>query len=139
MLTSLGKQQRSVWVGLCQLGLMIILFFTLWGKYQLLGAVLAIGVSTMASNVILLVTARYSGPIRFPIGKDYLSAIMVGSVTGLAAIRLQPLGAIGGLIGSCVAVTSFLLLAGYRWQELRDLATCILPEFGWSDRDKAIR
>jgi O-antigen/teichoic acid export membrane protein len=127
LLTALGKQQRSVWVGMGQLGLFVVLFFTLWPKYRLLGAVLATGVSTLSSNFLLLITAKANGPILFPVGRDYFWLLLAGAAAGLATIRLQPLGVVGALIASATSASVFVFLAGYRWSELRSLACCLTP------------
>src|ERR1019366_2253446 len=37
LLSSMGKQQRSVWIGLVQVALLVLSFAVLWPRYNLLG------------------------------------------------------------------------------------------------------
>src|SRR5208282_652314 len=53
LLSSVGKQQRAVWVGLAQIALYILLFSILWRRFNLIGAILADGVSLLAANASL--------------------------------------------------------------------------------------
>lgn len=127
LLTSVGKQQRSVWVGLFQVGLYATLFLFLWPHYQLLGAVLAYGIALAASNMLLLMVARWSAPIRFPFIRDYAWLILVCVIAGIGAIRFGTLGLVAALPAWLISLGLFLLLARYRLAECRNLVSCFVP------------
>ncbi len=127
LLSSVGKQQRAVWIGLGQIGLFTILFLSLWPRWQLLGAVLATGISLLLSNLALLAVAKYSVPLRFSAGRDYVKFVLVGSGGALVAMRSLPFGLGGDLLAWAGAVGLFLVLARYRYDELRQLLHYFLP------------
>jgi ribosomal protein S18 acetylase RimI-like enzyme len=127
LLSSVGKQQRAVWIALGQVGLFTTLFLSLWPRWQLLGAVLATGISLLLANLVLLAVAKYSTPIRFPVGGDYAKFILVGSVAALAAMRSLPFGLAGDLLAWAGTVGVFLVWARYRSEELGQILHYFLP------------
>ena len=58
LLPSAGEQHRSIWIGLGQLALFLALFAAWWPAWRLTGAVLAYGLSLLASHSGLLLAAR---------------------------------------------------------------------------------
>jgi O-antigen/teichoic acid export membrane protein len=127
LLSSVGKQQRTVWVALGQLALFTALFLSLWARWHLLGAVLATGISTFVAYISLLVVARYSVPIRFSVGKDYAKFMLVGSVAGLVAMRVTPLALSWAVVAWVGAVLCFLAWTHYGREELIELSGYFLP------------
>jgi O-antigen/teichoic acid export membrane protein len=127
LLTSTGKQQRSVIVGLGQLALFGGLFAALWPRYHLLGAVIATGGSFLIASIVLLVTARHSGPILFSYFKSYVWAAIIICAVAVDTLRLYPLSLLHGVVGLILAIGAFLILGGYSRRELRFLASCIMP------------
>src|SRR5260370_5380991 len=90
LLSSVGKQQRAVWVGLLQLGLYGILFAALWSKWLLWGAVVAYGVAVLAANLLLLFVARHSFPVAASIWRDYGRFCAVAVTAAICAKALRP-------------------------------------------------
>jgi O-antigen/teichoic acid export membrane protein len=125
LLASVGKQQRAVWVGLGQLGLFICLFVSLWTRWQLMGAVLAYGLSMFLSNVVLLIVAKLSVPISFSVAADYAKFIVIAALS--AAVAHKPLSLAVGLLIWAAAVLVFLIAAGYRVAECTALLYCFAP------------
>lgn len=127
LLTAVGKQQMSVWLGVCQLALFIGAFTLLWPKYELLGAVVAIGGATIVCQMLLLAMARYKGPLVFSWGRDYFWFVVIGSLAGWAAIGLGRPSVLACVLGCTVPVSAFLLLARYKKEEILGLLNCLLP------------
>jgi len=127
LLTSMGKQQRSFWVSIGQLALFLLLFFTLWPRHQLLGAVLASGLSMVASYWALLATAKYSTPVRFSAGKDYTTFALATIVCGGVALGWPSLSVVGVLVVWVGVMGLFLVASHYQLDECRQLVQCFLP------------
>ncbi|HEY6270842.1 MAG TPA: polysaccharide biosynthesis C-terminal domain-containing protein [Terriglobales bacterium] len=127
LLTSLGKQQRSVWVRLGQLAIYGPLFYILWTRWQLLGAVIASGVAMLVSNVVLLVVARHSGDVHFSWARDYAALAGVGLLSFTAAMHWMPMPVPAALGAWAVSWGAFLLLGRYTLVECRALVSCFLP------------
>ncbi|MGH9395373.1 MAG: hypothetical protein ACRD18_00795 [Terriglobia bacterium] len=126
-LTSVGMQQRTVWVNLGQVALFIVLFLSLWPRWHLLGAILAQGISILISYIILLAVARFSVPFKFSAAKDYVIFLLVGGLAGAIALFLGPLPLPIAAVAWIIAVGAFLLLAGYRLGEAKMLVVFFLP------------
>lgn len=130
LLAAAGKLQHAVWIRLGQVGLFTVLFLSLWWRWQLLGAVLAYGISTLVSQACLLMVAKRSTPISFSVGKDYVSFAVVTTVMAIVAIGAKPLGLSTGLLLWTVAATLFLWLARYQAAECMRLLRCFVPGIG---------
>lgn len=126
-LTSVGMQQRSVWVNLGQVALFFVLFIGMWHRWHLLGAILAQGISMLISYVVLLTVARFSVPFKFSAAKDYVVFLLVGGLAGAAALLFGPLPLPIAMFAWVVAVLAFLWLAGYRRNEAKMLVVFFLP------------
>lgn len=136
LLTAVGKQQLSVWVGAIQLAIYLGAFTFLWPHYGLLGAVIAIGGSSLVCQIALLAVARLKGPLEFPYRRDYFWFVVLGSLAGCVAIGAGTPGFITGVLGCTVPIGAFLLLARYQRRELVGLASCLFP--GWKTKVKVI-
>jgi len=130
LLTSMGKQQRSFWVSIGQLGLFLVLFFTLWPRYQLLGAVLASGLSQVVSYGVLLAAAKYGTPVRFSAGKDYIKFALATIASAGVALAWPSISVIPAVAVWVAAVGLFLVAAHYQLAECQQLVRCFLP-VGW--------
>lgn len=126
-LTSVGMQQRTVWVNIGQATLFFVLFIVMWHRWHLLGAILAQGISLLASYVVLLAVAKFSVPFKFSAAKDYVVFLIVGGLAGAAALRFGPLTLPFAALAWIAAVVAFLLLAGYRIGEAKMLVEFFLP------------
>ena len=113
ILSSIGKQQQSVWVALGQLALFTVLFFGLWPQWHLLGAVLADGISLLASSVVLLIVAKHSGPIEVSVARDYIKFGIVMILASAVAVAELPLSLASALAVWLGAIALFLALARY--------------------------
>jgi O-antigen/teichoic acid export membrane protein len=126
VLSSIGKQQRAVWITVGQGILFVSLFITLWPRWQLTGGVLAYGLSLFASTVALIVTAKFSSPFRIAIAKDYLAFGLIVAVEAMIALAVHP----GLLLGFAALITGtglFLLLGGYTAQECMRIVEFFAP------------
>ena len=132
LLSSVGKQQRAVWVRLGQIGLYVFLFFSLWPRGQLLGAIIANGVAMLLSNAVLLVVARRSTDVHFSWGRDYLAFASVGVASFLLARHWLPVPLSLALVASMVSWGTFLLIGRFTISECRALIGCFLPVGGRS-------
>lgn len=125
LLASVGKQQREVWIRLAAIGIFVTLFLALWPRWQLIGAVLAYGLTLFTLNALLLLVARFSTPIPFSIAADYAKFGLVALLT--AAIALRSLPTAYSLFIWPLAVLLFLLAARYRLAECIALIRCFVP------------
>ncbi len=131
LLAAAGKLQRAVWIRVGQVGLFTVLLLGLWWRWQLLGAVLACGISTLISNACLLMVAKRSSPVRFSAGKDYVDFAVVASVIAAVACGAKPLGLSAALLLWTAAATLFLWLARYQAAECMRLLRCFVPGIGF--------
>jgi O-antigen/teichoic acid export membrane protein len=129
LLTSVGKQHRSVFVGVIQLALFLASFYALWPRYQLLGAVLAMGLSYLMSSLLSLQAARYRNEVKFSFAKDYVVFAIALIAAAILHLRLMRLGAGYPLLAWPAAVLLFCGLAGYRMPECKAILQCFLPGF----------
>jgi O-antigen/teichoic acid export membrane protein len=127
LLSSVGKQQRAVWVGLAQIALYILLFSILWRKFNLIGAILAEGVSLVAANASLFLAGKFSVPFAISVRRPY--AAFASLVIGAAGWQLfRPCHEVVlGLSLWCAAMGLFLLCGGYRLPECVRLVRQFMP------------
>ena len=126
LLTSVGKQQNAVWVAFGQVGIYAGLFFVLWPKYQLLGAVLAFGLANLVCSVLLLCVAQRIVHINFAFGREYSVFIFVAVACAAVVLRIS-LGFAAASITWFLAVALFLRFSRYTVQECTVLGHCFLP------------
>ena len=126
LLSSIGKQQRIVYVAVAQLAFYLLLFAFLWPRYRLAGAVLAYGIAWMAGNLANIIVARLSSPFPFSVTRDY---VVLAAVAGAAAIvaHVETLGVANGLGLWLVALALFLGLGRYSLEECKALLHCFIP------------
>jgi len=92
LLTSVGKQHRSAVVSVVQLALFLSLFYALWPMYQLLGVVLAMGLSMAISSFLLIQAARYRNEVKFSFARDYAVFAIALIAAAILDLRLAKLG-----------------------------------------------
>ena len=138
LLSSVGKQQRSVWVGLLQIGLFVLLFVNLWPRWGLLGAVLANGISMVISYVILLAVARRAAPVDPSVFKSYTIFAFVAVLAAVFSTVVKPATVGTGLAAWMVAIALFLTLARYRFTECMELLKWFVPDLP-AARSKLVR
>jgi O-antigen/teichoic acid export membrane protein len=129
LLTSLGKQHRSVLISLVQLALFLSLFYALWPRYQLLGVVLATGLSTATSYFLFIQVARYRSEVKFSFARDYGVFAVVLIAAAILDVRLMKLGAVYPLLAWPAVVLLFCLFADYSISECKAILQCFLPGF----------
>lgn len=127
LLSSLGKQHRSVFVGVIQLALFLSLFYALWPRYQLLGVVLATGLSMAISNFLLIQVARYRNQVNFSFARDYVAFAIALIAAAILDLRLAKFGPSFPLLAWPAVVLLFCGLARYTMTECRTLVSCFLP------------
>jgi O-antigen/teichoic acid export membrane protein len=127
LLTSVGKQHRSALVGVIQLALFLSLFYALWPRYQLLGVVLAMGLSMAMSSFLLIQVARYRNEVKFSFARDYVVFAMALIAAAILDLRLANLGPAYTLGAWPAVVLLFCGLARYSVRECETLVSCFLP------------
>jgi O-antigen/teichoic acid export membrane protein len=127
LLSSVGKQHRTFWVYLCQIALYLGLFRWWWPRFQLLGAVLAVGISVLVFSGILLVVANRSTNIRVSAVREYAASVCMGAAVGFLALHLPATAIFSRAALWAGGVGGFLLLARYRVAECRELAMYFVP------------
>ncbi len=127
LLTCVGKQGRAFWIDLGQLGLYVVLFFSLWSRWRLLGAVLAFGIAVLLGHTALLTVAKRSVPLDFHFTRDYLKFALVTLATAVLSMGWTSLGIAAALPAWALATGIFLWLAEYRLEECMGLIGCFAP------------
>jgi O-antigen/teichoic acid export membrane protein len=128
LLSSVGKQQRAVYIAIAQFALYCVLFSLLWPLWHLLGAIVAYGSAICVSYLASLFVAGRCVPIKVSVAKEYGVFTVVSILT--AAAVLFPKSSLNLLAAPLwvFAMALFLLLAGYRGAEIRILIRCFLPD-----------
>jgi O-antigen/teichoic acid export membrane protein len=126
VLSSIGRQQRGVFVALGHIGIYAVLFLWLWAKWQLLGAVLAYGIAWLISNSLYLAIAKLSCPFSMPIGRDYFVWTLVAVCASLFA-KTHELGLSSGLLACVAAISVFIILAQYSVGECKQIIDFFVP------------
>jgi len=127
LLSSVGKQQKAVWVSLGQVSLYVFLFFTLWPRWGLAGGVWAYGLSMFAQAPALMIVAWRSVPFRLGIFRDYMMFFAVSLISALVLYFFGPFSVALGLICWFTAMALYLISGGYNYAECRKLLRCFLP------------
>jgi len=136
LLSAVGKQQAAVWVTLGQVVSFVGLFYLLWPRFQLVGAILAYGSAELIFYFLQLLIAQRLVPIRFTFGREYGSFALV-ALAAAALAAWTKLGVAAALLGWVVAMAGFLLLAGYSLRECIALTKCFIPNSAlavWTER-----
>jgi O-antigen/teichoic acid export membrane protein len=127
LLSSVGKQQRAVYIAIVQFALYCFLFNLLWPLWHLLGAIVAYGSAICFSYLASLFVARRCVPIKISIVKEYAVFALVAILAASAAFFLKsPLSLLAAPLW-IFSMALFLLFAGYRGGEIRFLIRCFLP------------
>ena len=93
VLASIARQQFAVWVNVLNLGLFIGLFFILWPRWNLAGAVVADGVALTISYIALVARSPKERQIfSLQFDRLWLNAAAVQAMVGLVAWWCMPLG-----------------------------------------------
>ncbi|MGH9740038.1 MAG: lipopolysaccharide biosynthesis protein [Candidatus Acidiferrales bacterium] len=136
LLSSIGKQQRIVYVSLAQIAMYLFLFAWLWPRYRLAGAVLAYGISWVAGNLAGITVARLISPFPFSLTRDYVVLAVVAGAAALIA-HFATLGLASGLGLWLVALALFLILGRYSLEECTALIHCFIPLARFSPERRA--
>jgi O-antigen/teichoic acid export membrane protein len=127
VLSSIGRQQRSVWVGLGQVACYTVLFLILWPRLRITGAVLAHGLALVGAHAVLLMVAKRSARSVTAGARHYrkLAAVVVttAAVAHMASVEAVSLALLLWLGSTGL----FLVVAGYRPAELAALSRSLLP------------
>ena len=129
LLSSIGKQQRGVWVAVGQVGLYVGLFLVLWPRWQLTGAVLAYGFSWFISNLTLLIVAKRSSPFHIKIAREYSVFTCIAAAAVFVELTRQP-GLLGAFVGLAAAMSLFVLLGNYTAEECQAIVRFFVPSSG---------
>ena len=120
LLPSAGEQHRSIWIGLGQLALFLALFAAWWPAWRLTGAVLAYGLSLLASHSGLLLAARRNVPLDLSALHEYFKFAAVVTVSAAVSTQLPMAPAVAAALW-IAALAGFLGWARYRPAEYLEL------------------
>ncbi|MGH9468404.1 MAG: lipopolysaccharide biosynthesis protein [Terriglobales bacterium] len=126
-LSALGHPGAEVKAKCVRIAAYVALFFLLWPRLGIVGAVLAWGAAELPYQGMNLMYLRRLAP--FPLRWRRLYPAYLAAVALLAAAVqwLRPTGMAAGIcLWACIGGV-FLVLAGYSWQELRGHARIFLP------------
>ncbi|MGA9883693.1 MAG: hypothetical protein WBQ34_08240 [Candidatus Acidiferrales bacterium] len=126
LLSSIGRQQLAVWVGVGQIAIYVLMFALLWPRYRLTGAVLAYGIGWVFSNTALLIVARFNSPFRFSAVSEYAALAIVAIGAGFIAQLTSP-GFGAGVLTWALSVLAYLAIARYSPTECKQLIRLFLP------------
>lgn len=127
LLSAIGKPHRAAWISLLQAGLNVALFLALWPHFQLLGAVLALGISQLVGASLVFLIAASSVPFRTGVLSDWTRLGLVVVVAAAAAWHWEPASWGVALLDCSLSVLFFLLVGRYRWTDCRELWNWVLP------------
>jgi O-antigen/teichoic acid export membrane protein len=132
LLSSIGMPQRTAWVRLFQVFAYAGLFFFLWPRYRLLGAVVALGVSTLVCHALLYIIATRSVPFPARIGGEYAKFGLVSILAALVSWRWVFNNPPWALAAWVTSVLAFLAAGTYSPAECRWFWRCFVPNpFAW--------
>lgn len=127
LLSSVGKQQQAVWITIGQVIGYIGLFMLLWPKWELLGAVIAYGVSVLLAYLSLLLMAKRVLPFRVSITRDYAAFAVVTIIVAAIALRLVTFGLASGLLAWAATIAVYMYWAHYGVGECVQMLGCFFP------------
>ncbi len=129
ILSACGRPDYDTLSKLLRIGLFVLLFFPLWHRYQLLGAVLTWGVCEVFYHCVSLYFALRTATFRFRFLRTYVPAILVLVSLPMLTSRVMqslPLPACFGIFLGVVAL--YFFVAGYTIGEIRALTRFFLPQ-----------
>jgi O-antigen/teichoic acid export membrane protein len=121
LLAGMGRQDRAVWIGLGQLGLYLALFGFAWPRWRLAGAVVAYGVSLLASHLVLFAVAQRSGAVELPGAATYFKLVVATLAAAVVALLWRPLPAAAAVAVLAGILCAYLWWARYTVDECREL------------------
>jgi O-antigen/teichoic acid export membrane protein len=132
ILASIGRQQLAVWALGLNLLLYICLFFPLWWRWNLTGAVVAYGLALVISNAILMATALRTGRFFPSISGLWVKSATVQAIVSFVALWWMPLGLTSAVLLWVGGTVIFLWWARYSPSECKNLIQMFLPGSAWN-------
>ena len=127
LLSSVGKQYQVFFICSLQVALLLVLFLFSWARWDLLGAVLSVGISAVAASVALLVVGRSGASLRFDISRDYLAFLSIATTATCLSLKLRSYGT--EWLVWLSAFSLFALTTRYTFAECKTLFTYFVPSF----------
>lgn len=127
LLASAGRLQHAVWAGVLHSCLLCALFFAMWPRWHLGGAVAAYGLTVVLSSVALMAIALRNTAIYPSIARLWLRAAAVEALCCLATFWWPPLSLVRAAAFWFGGMALFLPLAGYSVAECRELVQTFMP------------
>jgi O-antigen/teichoic acid export membrane protein len=131
VLASIGRQRLSTWSALLHMVIFSGLFFALWPRLGLPGAVIAYATALTASWVSMMVIAQRVAPHFGSINALWLKAALTDVLVCCISIYYIPLGVFTGFVVWICMVALFLLIAQYSVSECKMMAQTLMPSFLW--------
>jgi hypothetical protein len=124
LLSSVGKPHLTAWTQLGQSCLHASLFIACWRQWGLTAAVVSVGVSAVAGNLVLTVLGHHYMPARLSVLRESASCAIACSLTAALSLMLAPEFKPLALLAT---LPLFAVLAGYSVPECRRILHCFLP------------
>jgi O-antigen/teichoic acid export membrane protein len=127
VLSAIGQPHSDAVAKAVQTVVFCVSFWTLWGGFHLLGAVLAWGLAEVSYQCLGLYLLIRKRPFDFALWPSYGPFLVVISLAALLAKLIGGYGLIFSLGIGALLVSSFLLSARYTWDEIYKLARLVMP------------
>jgi O-antigen/teichoic acid export membrane protein len=127
LLASVGRQRLAVWTGGLQMLVFSGLFFALWHRWALAGAVIADGLAAIAHGSVLMAIARRASGIYPSISRTWVKAAVVQLGVGTIVLSGMSLGIVSDCLTWLTALSIFSYISGYSVSEFRGLIGVFMP------------
>jgi O-antigen/teichoic acid export membrane protein len=127
LLTSLGKQQRAVWIMIGQTGLFVGTLVLVYERWQLLGAIVAYGSALLVSGILMLALAGYRTGVQISFVRTYLIFCLTTGIAASASVVWKSFGPVEAATASISALGLFLWGAGYTIAECKSMVRYYIP------------
>ena len=127
MFIAIGYPHRDAFVKACRTVIFCAAFWSLWGPFHLLGAVLAWGIGELSYQTIGLYVLLSKMPFKFSFFSTYVPYLVIVCLSSLASGYLGGQHPAVSLAVWLVLVGGFFLGARYSWSEIRQLSLMVLP------------
>ncbi|MGH7745741.1 MAG: lipopolysaccharide biosynthesis protein, partial [Candidatus Dormibacteria bacterium] len=127
MFIAIGYPHRDAVVKACRTVIFCVAFWSLWGPFHLLGAILAWGMAEVSYQIIGIYALLSKMPFQFSFYSTYVPYLVVVCLASLASRFLGAQHPAVSLAVWLVLVGGFFLGARYSWREIRQLGFMVLP------------
>jgi O-antigen/teichoic acid export membrane protein len=127
VLGATGRSARPILAKTLRTLVFVPLFWFLWDRYQLLGAVLAWAVAETLQHFVLLSLLRYRPLFYFSMLRGYVAFLAVLGLASAGVLLRRDVSLLPGTAACLAALLLFFFLSRYTAGELKALARLYLP------------